>query len=128
MDDGGRDAVNPEGTETLYRQWIRDELAVMWNELYDAHSFTIGNHGHPRRDRQWSLRCDSLAERIKSATDLVGPASWHRDIGMEKLLSGWFQWANEKIGIENPDLPTEEDLDRMAQVCRDAGYTLRSTP
>lgn len=90
-------------------QWIRDELISLWGSLLHEHEWTARNRGYARRDRPWSMACDDLAERIKSATALIGPISW-RNIGMTSIIDGWFVWANEKIGIENANLPTAKDV------------------
>lgn len=91
-------------------RWIKDELISLWHSLLNAHRFTNGNYGIARRDRPWSMECEGLADRIKSATELVGPADWHDCIGMPSIIDGWFVWANEKIGIENAHLPTPDDV------------------
>lgn len=95
---------DPEVSEVL-RAWIVDELICLWASLETAHRRTNGNDGIARRDRNWSMECDNLGERIKSATDLVGPVSWPH-IGLSQLIDGWFKWANKKIGIVDYDYPT----------------------
>lgn len=91
-------------------RWIEGELCNLWHDLLKEHRWTLGNEGVAQRSRPWSVACEHLAERIKSATALVGPADWRMAIGMDAIIDGWFVWANRKLGIENPILPTEQDI------------------
>jgi hypothetical protein len=96
--------------DMLLRGWIRNELMSLWGSLEIAHRRTIGNDGVARRDRNWSMECDDLADRIRSASALVGPVNWREAIGMPSIIDGWYVWANEKIGIETAVLPTRVDV------------------
>jgi hypothetical protein len=98
--------------------FIRDELIYLWGQLWDAYGHYLDGYwmgAHPKSwadgGVQWSGRCEGLGERIAAATALVGPVSW-RDIPMTALVDGWFNWANDRLGI-TPELPGEDDLARM---------------
>jgi hypothetical protein len=101
--------------------FVRDELVYLWGQLWDAYQHYLDTTwiGVPAKrwdedGATWSGRCEGLGERICAATALVGPVSW-RDIPMTALAEGWFTWANERLEIDSPDLPGEEDVAR----CRD---------
>lgn len=114
-------------THMALEAWVKNELLSLWNNLEVAHRRTIGNNGLPRRDRNWSMECDGLADRIRSATALVGPPSWREAIGMSSIIDGWFTWANEKIGIDNADLPTLRDVNECIALRDGIGpYTVKS--
>jgi len=105
--------------------FIHDELIYLWGQLWDAYQSFLGTtwRGEYRKPwhaggDQWSGRCDGLGKRITAATALVGPVSCH-DISMTALVDGWFVWVNERLGIENPDLPDEELLERCRQYVAD---------
>lgn len=82
---------------------------MSWRRLYDAHCWTNRNEGIPRWDRNWPIAADCLAEDIRQATALVGPASLHC-IGMPMLTSGWFTKAVERIGLTDQPVPDEQFL------------------
>ena len=87
--------------------WIREELAQLWGELRQEHQWTIGNDGIAQRDRPWSNACEGIAERIKTASALVGPID-PEAISMPDIADGWFSWANRKVGVVDAVLPSKE--------------------
>jgi hypothetical protein len=95
--------------------FVSDELIYLWGQLIDAYrSYLDGTWlGVPNKrwdeGGTWSGRCAGLGERIQAATNIIGPVSW-RNVPMPALADGWFEWANERLGIESPDLPDEEGL------------------
>lgn len=89
------------------RKWIEQELIMLWDDMYHAYLFAY-------RPNTWSIAAEGFGERIKEATALVGPVSW-RNIGMDALTSGWYAEANKKLGIDNPDWPS---LDELIQCCQ----------
>jgi hypothetical protein len=100
------------------RAFVRDELIYLWGLLWDAYQKFLSTTwiGEPQKQWQeggsWSGRCEGLGERIKSATEIVGPIRW-QDIPMTALVDGWFAWANARLGIADAGLPDAEDIDRM---------------
>src|SRR4029077_16755024 len=89
--------------------FVNDELIYLWGQLIDAYrSYLDGTWlGVPNKPWDeggtWRGRCEGLGERITAETALVGVVSW-RNIPMTVLANGWFVWANERLGIESPDL------------------------
>lgn len=106
------------------------ELQCLWADLPDAHRWTHGNNGHLIRSREWSMRCDALASRIRSFTLHIGPVSW-QNIGVPLLFpdaphdTSWFQWANEQIGCEYK-LPTVKEYKeiRKTYIATTGGHRL----
>jgi hypothetical protein len=100
-------------------QFVKDELVYLWGQLWDAYQMFLDSTwiGQPQKRWQeggsWSGRCEGLATRIGAATGIVGPVSWG-NIPMTALVDGWFSWANQRIGIVEPDMPNNDQLD----VCR----------
>ncbi|MCV7174773.1 hypothetical protein [Mycolicibacterium sphagni] len=82
-------------------QWIRDELIQLWSDLDTAQRNAING--------DWSIQCDGIGQRIKEASELVGPVDY-ADIGMTHLITGWFAAMNRRIGIVDPKLPTDEEI------------------
>jgi len=103
------------------REFVHDELVYLWGQLWDAYQSFLGTTWlgefqtpwHAGGEK-WSGRCEGLGERIYAATYLVGPVSW-RDVPMTALADGWFGWVNERLGIESPDLPSEQDMERCRE-------------
>lgn len=98
--------------EHVTEQFIRDELIYLWHLLGEADDDY--RHRPYAKPGSWSGRCEGLAERITIATALVGPVSW-RNIGMTRLVSGWFAETNERIGL-TADLPNPEQLEKCREV------------
>jgi hypothetical protein len=99
------------------RAWIADELSFLWHLLWDSyqthlHACRLDSGVRRRQDGgAWSARCGQIGERIVSATALVGPIPW-QDIRLAALADGWFEWANRKLRIPDPQLPGDADLAR----------------
>jgi hypothetical protein len=87
--------------------WIRTELVNLWYDLIREERLSLV----PRSSGKWSMKMEGVGERIKGATQLVGPANW-RDIPALKILDGWFKRTNKVLGIE-ANLPTEEELTEL---------------
>lgn len=68
---------------------VREELAMLWDDLEIAHS----------RRRVWSIHCMDLAERIQHLTKLVGPTAWG-EVPWTLLADGIYQRVLAEIGIE----------------------------
>lgn len=103
------------------RTWVEHERDYLWHLLADAYRAYLNTSwiGVPTRawhegNQEWSMGCEGLGQRIKSATALVGPVS-PGDIGMSYLANGWFVWANQKLGIENALLPDDELVTRCRE-------------
>ncbi|MCV7175706.1 hypothetical protein [Mycolicibacterium sphagni] len=101
---------------TELREWVDFEFEALWGDLRDAYlrylQVTPHRHKHfldPDSNCAWSMHCDSLGDRIVTLTRLLGPISWRR-IGIEALTEGWFAYANTKLGIPDPDMPTAAEL------------------
>jgi hypothetical protein len=84
------------------RAAIVDELVSLWCDLNRAQSRAYNG--------QWSMECDSLEERIKALTLLVGPTSWE-NIQINLLENGVYQRIHGDLGIA-----VEVDMDRVAKV------------
>jgi hypothetical protein len=97
------------------RAWIADELSYLWHLLWDSYQAHLHACWHDSGVRlwqdggAWSARCEQIGEHIVSATGLVGPIPW-QDIPLVALADGWFEWANRKLGIPDPQLPGDADL------------------
>lgn len=90
----------------------REELSSLWRDLDDAR--------HRAYRGQWSMGCDSLVERIKALTPLVGPTPWD-EVQIPLLEDGIYQRVHAELGIEAPvDMGKvaehREYLDRQAVV------------
>lgn len=85
----------------------RTELAFLWGDLNDARMYAING--------QWSMRCDSLVERIKHLTPLVGPTPWD-EIQIPLLELGIYQRIHAELDIDVPEM--RADLDRQAAAVR----------
>jgi hypothetical protein len=101
-------------------QFVKDELTYLWGLLWDAYNAFLGSTwiGQPQKRWQeggsWSGRCEGLATRIGQATAIVGPVSWG-NIPMTALVDGWFSWANQRIGIVDPDVPNSDQVDLLRE-------------
>ena len=106
------------------QDFVHDELIYLWGQLIDAYRSYLGStwmgefHKPWHQGGDWSGRCEGLGERITAATRLDGPVSW-RNIPMPALADGWFVWANERLGIEDPDLPDEDGIARCREYVAD---------
>ncbi len=76
--------------ETL-RAAVRVELELLWGDLDTAKGQAING--------EWSMRCDSLVERIKDLTRLVGPTPWDC-VGLSLLENGTYQRVHAELGVE----------------------------
>lgn len=75
------------------RAAIRDELDSLWDDLAKARDTAIRG--------KWSMQCDSLADRIKNLTALVGPTPW-RSIDLALLEDGIYQRVHTELGVGAP--------------------------
>ena len=96
--------------------WVAWELQCLWSDLFDAQQRAANG--------DWSIDCDDKAQRIRDATSLVGPVRW-QDIGMSLIVNGWFVAMNTRIGIDNPNLPTPEDVAKCRAMQEDSDRRLR---
>lgn len=90
----GEEAATADG-------WIRWELQCLWSDLEEAQRRAVNG--------DWSIDCDDKAQRIRDASSLVGPVSW-RNIAMPSIVNGWFVAMSNRIGIPDPDLPTDDEV------------------
>lgn len=80
------------------------ELRWLWGDLNTARYSAIRG--------KWSMECDSLVERIKLLTKLVGPTPWEViQIGL--LEDGIYQRVHEEIGV-----PAAVDMAGVAKTRR----------
>lgn len=82
----------PSELETL-REALRGELYFLWRDLDQAIQTAING--------KWSMHCDSLVERIKGITKLVGPTPWE-EILLPLLEQGVYQRIHAEIGVDAP--------------------------
>lgn len=86
----------------------RTELAYLWGDLNDARMYATNG--------QWSMKCDSLVERIKHLTPLVGPTPWD-EIQIPLLELGIYQRVHAELGIDVPEV--HPDMERVAKLRAD---------
>ncbi|GFE20000.1 hypothetical protein [Streptomyces nigrescens] len=79
----------------------REQLVLLWGDLERARCSAING--------KWSMMCDSLVERIKSLTPLVGPTPWE-EIQIPLLELGIYQQVHAELGI-----PVDVDMERVAK-------------
>lgn len=79
----------------------RGELICLWGDLDEARRDAY--------DDQWSIGCDSLVERIKALTPLVGPTPW-AEVQIGLLEDGIYQRVHRQLGIE-----VAVDMDAVAE-------------
>jgi hypothetical protein len=91
-------------TETLAAV-AREELTCLWHDLDAARRNAY--HG------EWSMACDSLVDRIKALTPLVGPTPWG-DIQIPLLESGIYQRVHAELGIDVPEV--RPDMAKVAEL------------
>jgi hypothetical protein len=88
----------------------RWELECLWDDLSQAVRSALNG--------TWSMKCDSLEDRIKRLTPLVGPTRWEA-IQIHLIESGVYQRIHSEIGVEvSPD---------MEQVAETRAYITKST-
>jgi hypothetical protein len=75
------------------RAALREELVALWSDMGQARREAING--------VWSIHCESLAQRIKSITALVGPTPWDH-IGLALLEDGIYQQLHAEMGVEAP--------------------------
>ena len=86
----------------------REELACLWGDLDEARRSAING--------SWSVRCDSLEERIKDLARVVGPTPWER-IQIPLLELGIYQRIHADLGIDAPEV--QPDMDVVAEMRAD---------
>lgn len=79
----------------------RWELELLWGDLHDARRYAVNG--------EWSIRCDTLVERIQMFTRLVGPTPWE-NIQIPLLEDGTYQRIHAEI-----DVAAEVDMVRVAE-------------
>lgn len=72
----------------------REELMLLWGDLDTARQSAI-------RPGTWSIRCESIEDRIKQLTPLVGPTPWEQ-IQIPLLELGIYQRIHAELGVEAP--------------------------
>lgn len=92
----------PADETTALREAVREELVLLWDDLHEARSYAING--------EWSIRCDSLVDRIKTLTPLLGPTPWG-EIQIRLIEDGIYQRVNAEMGIEvAPDMAKIAEL------------------
>jgi hypothetical protein len=69
----------------------RTELALLWRDLESA--------CRAAADGRWSMRCDSVVDRIKALTALVGPTPWD-EVPPVLVETRLYQEIHLAIGID----------------------------
>jgi len=69
----------------------RTELALLWRDLESA--------CRAAADGRWSMRCDSLVDRIKALTARVGPTPWE-EVPLVFVETRLYQEIHLAIGID----------------------------
>lgn len=73
-------------------------LELAWDDLAEARRHAI--------DGSWSIRCDSMVDRIIGITRLVGPLSWEH-VSVDLILDGVYERIHEAIGMPTPLTPAD---------------------
>lgn len=76
-------------------QLAREELAYLWYDLHEARLYAYSG--------EWSMKCDSLVERIKALTPLVGPTPWE-EIQIPLLEAGVYQRIHAELGMDSAEV------------------------
>lgn len=71
----------------------REELYSLWCDLDAARRRAYHD--------QWSMDCDSLVERIKALTPLVGHTPWE-EVQIPLLEDGIYQRVHAELGVDAP--------------------------
>ncbi len=106
---GEKNVIDVEKLEAV----AREELVCLWHDLYAARNEAING--------TWSVRCDSLVDRIKELTKLIGPTRWEQ-IQIQLLEEGIYQRVHSELGIDVPEVHPDmgvvaamrADLERQA--------------
>lgn len=83
----------------------RGELAYLWYDLHEARRYAYSG--------EWSMKCDSLVERIKDLTPLVGPTPWD-EIQIPLLEAGIYQRVHAELGINIPEV--QPDMAKVSEM------------
>lgn len=89
-------------TVEVFINALRDELIQLWGDMFWARAEAY---------REWSMRCENLAERIVTISRIVGPAPWEH-ISVDLLRDGTYERVHHEGNI--PHLPI--DWERVAEV------------
>lgn len=87
--------------------WIKEELAYLWEDFFleaQRSQSGVGNY---------STGMEHVLGRIRSATAIVGAASW-MEIGSLYLANGSYQRVCEEHGIPYT-YPTDEEYDQYVK-------------
>lgn len=97
-------------------RFTTSELEHLWNELWEADRYSRSHD--PAKP---SSEMESIMERIKVATALVGTVYWMKVPVLFIYLGRYRYWA-EYMGIEY-DYPTDEEFEQyIAQPAKKMGY------
>lgn len=88
-------------TPRKMRQWIKWELECLWQDLETASRRSHAPEG------QMSIEMKDILDRIKSATEIVGPISWWK-IPITMTGEGRYKTLCNAANIEC-SYPTEEE-------------------
>jgi hypothetical protein len=87
--------------DAALREWADFQLEWLWGHLRNAHSEAAAGPF-----QAWTIGCESIGERIKTLSAIIGPLSWRR-VAISGIADGWFAEVNEILEIPDPDLPDE---------------------
>ena len=97
------------------KEFVEYELACLWSDLQREERYSrSSNPGTP------SIAMEGVMERIKLATELVGPIDW-MSISIEWLMNGRYEYWAKHMGIEY-NLPTEDEFLAMTSKLEKVGW------
>lgn len=97
------------------KEFVEYELACLWSDLAREQ----------RQSRSYdpavpSIGMEGVMERIKLATELVGPIDW-MSIPIEWLVNGGYEYWAKYMGIEYT-LPTDDEFLAMTSKLEKVGW------
>lgn len=97
------------------KEFVEYELACLWSDLEQAERDSLSsNPATP------SIGMEGIMERIKLATELVGPTGW-MSISTEWLMNGQYEYWAKYMGIEY-NIPTDDEFLAMASKLEKVGW------
>lgn len=89
-------------------EFIEHELMYLWDNLWWAERSSLSSDPQVP-----SMGMEGIMDRIKLATDLVGPVSWE-NISIEEICSGRYECWAKHMGIEY-SMPPEAELAELKE-------------
>lgn len=97
------------------KEFVEYELACLWSDLQREE-----RHSRSSDPATPSIGMEWIMDRIKLATELVGPIDW-MSISIEWLMNGRYEYWAKYMEIEY-NLPTEEELSKIVSKLQKVGW------